>query len=315
MRTEIEQIAPSHADHIGYYKDKYIDALFAASKVVSQRKYDGERMLIHFLNGKVYCTSRHISKKTGKFAESQERLVDLPVLPSEFGYTVIDCECYANTWSEIAGVLHSLPERARELQKTVHPKFAVFDVLFFDGEDLRDKSYATRLAMVTAALNMIRDSRFHEPEQCLVYSRDEAFKVAAEQWNQGNEGVVIKAMNKAYYDKGAMLKIKRFETVDVVVYDWQPGTGKNADTIGALLVGYYDPETDTIKHVSKVNCGTDADRAYWKAYFEEMAFKPVRRVLEVKCQEVTEGSLRHPAYIRIRDDKDYRECTRESIFR
>lgn len=315
IRKEIEQISPSHADHISNYRESYLENMFNASKVIAQRKYDGERMLMHFLDGKVYCTSRHVSKKTGKFTECQEKLVNLPLLSSDMGYTVIDCECYADTWSEIASVLHSLPQRAIKLQEKITPRFVVFDVLFFDGEDLRDKSYSTRLAMVDTVLSLISDERFTKPEQWVVSSYRQAMFLAYSQWHLGREGIVVKAMNKSYYDRGAMLKIKRFETVDVVVYDFQPGTGKNSNTVGALLVGYYDPEADSIVHVSRVNCGTDADRAYWKKYFEENSFKPIRRVLEVKCQEVTESSLRHPSYVRIRDDKDYTMCTRDTIFR
>ena len=98
------------------------------------------------------------------------------------------------------------------------------------------------------------------------------------------------------------------------MYGYQPGTGKNVGVVGALLVGYYDETSGEIKPVSRVNCGTDADRKYWKEYFDKST-EPVRRVLEVKCQEITEKSLRHPVYIRIRDDKGYRMCTRETIFK
>lgn len=313
-RLDIEQIWPAHADHISYYKDSFVDDLFKVD-VTAQRKYDGERMLIHFLNGKVWCTSRRISKKTGRYQENQDKLANLPTLPSDFGYTVIDCECYADTWSESAAVLHSLPERALELQKSINIRFAVFDCLFYDGKDIRNDSYGCR--MMAAAIVMKhfleKDKRFHWVEERRVTSGEDAWKAAQEQWDLGREGVVIKAVDKAYYDKGAMLKIKRFETVDVVVYSYQPGRGKYEGVVGALLVGYYDPETDSIKHLSKVNCGTDEDRAVWQEIFNSN--KDVRITLEVKCQEITEKSLRHPVYVRVREDKDYHECTRNTIFK
>lgn len=311
-RTEIEQIWPAHADHISYYKQKFIDDLFADT-VMAQRKYDGERMLIHFLNGKVWCTSRRISKKTGKYQENQERLANLPTLPKDFKYTVIDCECYADTWSEAAGVLHSLPERALELQKTVNIRFAVFDCLFYEGTDVRETQYRGRIAMAERIIGLLHDSRFHWVEDRVVKNYDDAMAAAQQQWDLGREGVVIKALGKNYYDKGAMLKIKRFETVDVVVYGYQEGRGKYTGTVGALYVGYYEPETDTIKHVSKVNCGTDEEREWWRQVFEKT---PEPRItLEVLCQEITEKSLRHPRPVRVREDKDYHECTRDTIFK
>lgn len=311
-RTEIEQIWPAHADHISGFRDKFIDSLFT-SQVVAQRKYDGERMLIHFLNGKVWCTSRRISKKTGKYQENQERLVNLPTLAKEYDYVVLDCECYADTWSEAAGVLHSLPERAAELQKTINIMFAVFDCLFSNGRDLRDETYAYRRRVCQNILSIIHDKRFHFVEEKFVHSKEEAYAAAQEQWDLGREGVVIKPLGMKYYDKGAMLKIKRFETVDVVVYDYQEGNGKYTGTIGALYVGYYDPETSSIKHVSKVNCGSDAERQMWKDLFDvELAYG---KVIEVLCQEITEKSLRHPRYVRLRDDKDMTMCTRDTIFK
>jgi ATP-dependent DNA ligase len=124
-----------------------------------------------------------------------------------------------------------------------------------------------------------------------------------------------------------MLKIKRFETVDCVVYGYQVGRGKYEGTIGALLIGYYDVDSKKIIHCSKVNCGTDEDRDWWRDYFKANANyfdtdspfgiipQEKFKVIEVKCQEITEKSLRHPVYIRRRDDKSIEMCTKETIFK
>lgn len=313
---KVKQIYPAHADHISHYKEKDIAKIFSESQVIVQRKYDGERMLIHFNGKETYCTSRRFSKKTGRYMENQDKILNLPCL-EKLGYTVIDCEAYCDTWSESASILHSLPERAKELQLTTPLKFAAFDCLFFDGVDVREKPYSERLNYVHKLLNILNytlnDFRFHFPDQFLVDNINAAMKLAQEYLNAGYEGVVMKPLAYKYYDVGMMLKIKRFETVDVVVYDYKQGTGKYSDTVGALLVGYYEPETDRIVHLSKVNCGTDADRDYWKQQFNNNS--AIGKVLEVKCQEVTDKSLRHPVYIRIRDDKNYTMCTKDTIFK
>lgn len=309
----VKQIWPAHADHISGYKTWWLNEMFNNEACVAQRKYDGERMLVHFNGNNTYCTSRRISKKTNRYMENQDRLVNLPVLKG-LKYTVIDCECYSKNWSAIAGILHSLPERAAELQKETPVWFAVFDCLWYDGQDLTGLPYSERLRYVYYLLaNKIKDKRFHFVEQTYISSYEDAKIVAENEWSKGNEGIVIKSMDKAYYDKGAMLKLKRIETVDVVVYDYQQGNGKYSKTVGALLVGYYDPEKNDIVHLSKVNCGTDEDRASWKSLFDKDAAKGL--VIEVKCQEITEKSLRHPVYIRLRLDKDYKMCTRETIFK
>jgi len=313
---KVKQIWPAHADHISGWIGKWTDKIFTESKVVVQRKYDGERMLIHFNGNETYCTSRRFSKKTGRYMENQDKIKNLPHLEN-LKYTVIDCECYGNTWSDAVGVLHSLPERALQLQENTSIHFAVFDCLFIDGVDVRDQPYEVRLSYVHQILNMLNyqlnDFRFHYPEQFVVKNIDDAMKIAKEYWDEGKEGVVMKPLTYKYYDSGMMLKIKRFETVDVVVCGYKQGTGKYSSTVGALYVGYYDYDNNEIVSISRVNCGTDEDRRWWKEQFDNNT--AIGRVIEVKCQEVTEKSLRHPVYIRLRDDKTKDMCTKETIFK
>lgn len=315
LNYKVKQILPAHADHINYYKEDFINNLFNKGTVVVQRKYDGERMLVHFNKDETYCTSRRTSKKTGRYMENQDKIINLPKL--NLDYTVIDCEFYSDTWSDAVGILHSLPERAHELQETTTIKFAVFDCLFFDGTDVRDLPYEVRLQYVHQILNILNyqlnDFRFHFVEQFKVNNIYEAYKIARDYWNEGKEGIVMKSYVLKYYDKGMMLKIKRFETLDVVVCGYQEGNGKYQGLVGALYVGYYDKDTNNIVKISKVNCGTDEDRKMWKKWFDEGT--AVGKVIEVKCQEVTDKSLRHPVYLRLREDKAKEMCTKETIFK
>lgn len=323
--AEVKQLQPNHADHISYYKADFLKKMFEQEPVIAQPKYDGERMLIHFDGNNVYCTSRRISKKTNEFTRLDDKLPQLREKYQSsvhFDYSVLDCECYANSWSEAASVLHSLPERAVELQKTIDIKFAVFDCLFYNGKDIRSLPYKDRL---NAAYTLV--SNLHLPgmhmtafmdcshavndiaHSSLVNSFDEAMEDMAAAINEGYEGVVIKSLEKGYYDKAASLKCKKFETVDVVVCDYNVGTGKYANTVGALIVGCYDD--DKLVPIARVNCGTDADRDMWRDNWEELK----GTVLEVKCQEITGRSLRHPVYVRQRLDKNPAECTKDSIFK
>lgn len=318
------QIQPNHADHISGYREKYLKEMFENEIVVGQAKYDGERMLIHINNGEIFCTSRRFSKKTGRYMENQEKLPILktlldPVL--DLDYTVIDCECYAKDWSTAVGILHSLPERAIELQKTDSVKFACFDCLFYNGEDLREKAYYERLEKLRILLEIIDSEYIHtvkyinmfgmSTNKRVISTYSEAMLAMEIAIQNGFEGIVIKSLNRAYYDKGASLKCKKFETLDVVVYDYQLGHGKYNNTIGALKVGYYDEKLDKIIPVSNVNCGTDEERDFWRDNWSSLK----NSVIEVKCQEITEKSLRHPVYIRRRDDKDYKMCTKDTIFK
>ena len=312
---EVKQIWPAHADHISHYKESFINDLFKEGEVVVQRKYDGERMLVHFNGSKTYCTSRRISKKTGRYMENQDKIKELPTLEkNNIGYTVIDCEFYSDTWADAVGVLHSLPERAYQLQEEKSMWFAAFDCLFFNGEDLREKPYFERLTYLAYVLGFLEnDKRFHFVEQFKVNNIDKAYEIAKEYWDAGKEGVVLKPLSKKYYDAGMMLKMKRTETLDLAVCGYQEGRGKYVGVVGALYIGYFDDEKKEIVKVSKVNCGTDEDRRWWKEQFNNDT--AIGKVVEVKCQEVTDSSLRHPVYLRYRADKRAEECTKETIFK
>lgn len=328
MEYEVKQIPPNHADHISCYNDKFILSMFEQEAVIAQPKYDGERMLIHIDHGKVYCTSRRFSKKTGRYMENQDKLGALRFACKDFDvdYTVLDCECYAKNWSTIVGILHSLPERAEELQKLDTAKFAVFDCLFINGKDIRNEPYIERLRFAKQVVETIHyepmhliefmnndyqpDSRIYKATTIKSYLDWQTCMTKAVE-TYGFEGIVIKSLNKTYYDKGASLKCKKFETVDLVVIDYQQGRGKYENTIGALVVGYYEPETNSFVRVSNVNCSTDEERQYWKDNWTKLQYS----VIEVKCQEITDKSLRHPVYVRRRNDKDYAMCTKQTIFK
>lgn len=323
---KVKQLAPNHADHISHYKESYLEDMFENEIVIAQPKYDGERMLIHIDNGEVYCTSRRFSKKTDRYMENQDKLPILKEIFKNFkrGYTVIDCECYAKDWSTIVGILHSLPERAIELQKSTTAKFAVFDCLFFDGIDMREHSYDERLVFARTVVNAAQYEPLHLIEAIneegqidklenykILTNYNEAMKFMQQTIDNGFEGIVVKSLNRTYYEKAASLKCKKFETVDCVVCGYQEGNGKYTGSVGALEIGYYDPSSDKVIKISKVNCSTDEERERWNQNRE--AF--LNSVIEVKCQEVTAKSLRHPVYIRKRDDKDYRTCTKDTIFK
>ena len=324
---KVKQIWPAHADHICYYNDRFLQPMFKNEPVVAQPKYDGERMLVHFNKGEYYCTSRRHSKKTDRYMENQDKLPVLELIADDLAdldYTVIDCECYAKDWSTIVGILHSLPERAIELQEKDKARFAAFDCIFYDGKDLRELPYAVRLSYLVKLIDKINYEPFHlvrfmndahtigeMQNATLIESTSDWQECMENAVNAGFEGIVIKSLLKKYYDKGAILKCKKFETIDCVVIGFQDGRGKYENSIGALEIGYYDKAKNDFVKISNVNCGTDAEREA----INNCKLKYLYKVVEVKCQEITDKSLRHPVFVRFRDDKDYTMCTKDTIFK
>lgn len=305
----VKQLQPSYAYHAEYVKDKNIKKLFSTNEMIAQPKYDGERMLIHFDNGNTYCTSRRISKKTNRFNELQD---NLPTFHAtlDLDYTVLDGEIYSKDWSTVASITKSLPERALLLQQENEAKYAAFDCLFFDGEDVRELPYFERLELAKSVIKQLNKQHIHIAESTPVNSREHGIALMDEYISKGFEGAVLKHLNMKYDEKYAILKLKKSITVDCVVYDWTLGQGKYSETVGALKLGYYDKEKDDFVHIANCSPGTDAERENWFQNWHLMK----NTVVEVKCQELTKTSMRHPVIVRLRHDKTYEMCTRETIF-
>lgn len=305
------QIAPLHIDYHQCYKDELVEHMCTTDLVIAQRKYDGERCLLHFNHNQHWATSRRTSKKTGLYQEFQDCLPYLDDINLNLGYTVLDSECYGKDWSESAGVLHSLPVRARELQANgVVIKNAVFDCLYYDGEDISNKPYSYRYEKAKEVVELLNSKHIHIVENEIVKSFVDCEEKMNKFISEGYEGAVIKDMTAPYSQNGNYIKFKQLETVDVVVYDYKMGRGKYKDTVGALEVGYYDETTGKIVHICSTNPGPDANRDLFLNNWSEL--KNV--VVELKCQCKTKTSLRHPRFSRLRKDKDYTMCTYSSIF-
>jgi len=182
-----QQLKPNHATHLEYVNQKNIDRLFDTNFMYLQPKFDGERMLLHFDNDKTYCTSRRISKKTNEFRELQDSLPTFQFSVPNYGYTVLDGEIYSKDWSTIAGITKSLPERAIELQKENEAKFAVFDCLFYDGEDIRNQPYHNRLHYAEKFVEKINKSFIDVVETIHVQSLENS-NYATDRFNTKENG-------------------------------------------------------------------------------------------------------------------------------
>ena len=127
------------------------------------------------------------------------------------------------------------------------------------------------------------------------HSHDEIQQICESLWDQGYEGVVVKPFDGKWEPKrsASWLKIKAENDVDVRVTDVFEGTGKYQGMLGGLVV-----DVDGVE--CKVGGGfTDEQR---QTLWQE---PPIGRLVEVQYHEKTpDGSLRHPRFIRFRDDKD-----------
>ena len=204
-------------------------------------------------------------------------------------------------------------------------QYYVFDVLYLDGYDLRRVALEGRkaaLAQITAADGPIRYSE-HFPQGKALFS------VARQ---KGLEGILAKRRSSVYEERRSRewLKIKITQTVDCVIGGYTDPEGSR-EYFGSLVLGLYDKNGDLI-HVGQAGTGFDQSmlKQIWQVLkkretkvspfphgveaLRKVCWIKPELVAEIKFSEWThetaEGGmkLRAPVFLRLRDDKDPKEC-------
>lgn len=138
----------------------------------------------------------------------------------------------------IQKVIGSTPERANKIVEEIgYPIYNVFDVLFYDGIDIRNLPLKQRLwhleefYLLTEHLNPV--------ERVKTDSIEDAFKKIT---GEGGEGIVVKDLSLSY-DQSYWIRWKSVQTIDLVVLGFNPPNGRYKDQqVAGSLQGYlYDP--------------------------------------------------------------------------
>ncbi len=123
----------------------------------------------------------------------------------------------------------------------------------------------------------------------------------------GREGVMVNIADAPYECKRTknLLKVKRFNTADVRVLDWEEGTGANKGKLGAVIVEFIAP--DGQKYKCKVGSGFEKEE---REFFFAQPEKIVGHIIEIGYFELSKNqkdnafSLRFPTFKCLRDDKN-----------
>lgn len=311
-------------------------------RVFVEQKFDGHRALLHLDKhfDRAYLTSRHISKKTGLFTENGANVPHITMeaadvaTTKELEYTVLDGELIVPGYlfEAVQSVTGSLPAVAIDWQnKNQKAKLVVFDILFINGRDIRGLPYEDRKLHLESflkdnSLEYIHSAVYYEveaPEDIKLH-----YKSVIE---SGGEGLILK-IPTASYGYG-WTKMKKESTYDVVItgFDW--GEGKFKCMIGAVRFGIYIngqlTEIGKCSGMSDGNVGWCSDIGIpqpnrtgsyimaltndqpegSRAWFTNNRDKLIGRVIEVKGNGLTKhGAIRHPQFIRLRDDKNAEQC-------
>jgi bifunctional non-homologous end joining protein LigD len=208
---------------------------------------------------------------------------------------------------------------ARRRAATMPVVYMVFDVVHFDGHDLTSLPLDRRLDLLDQLFTDDQSWRRSVPS-------DDGVALLEVATRDQLEGVMAKRRDSRYVPgkrSPSWRKVKVRLHDELVVGGWLPGAGGRAGRLGALLVGYHDPD-GTFRFAGRVGSGfNDAeltrlgDELAARARDDDPFDPPLRRmdapgarfvqpelVVEVAYAGWTnDGRLRHPSYLGRRFDK------------
>lgn len=173
----------------------------------------------------------------------------------------------------------------------------LFDVLQVDERDVRVLPLTERKKILREILHgtdLEITSKLAKASKDITDYMDEVV-------GKGGEGLVVKNPSSAYGETNAWLKLKRFDTVDVFVIDYEETQEmKRTGVARSWYVGVYDDDDGQQVNLGKIG-----------AFVESVDPRKVvlGSVVEVRFQQLTEDKkLRGAFVLRVRHDKTPQEC-------
>ena len=294
-------------------------------------KYDGVRVLAFVTPSDVRLVTRNGKDKSQQFPEIVEALKAIATKKKKS--FVVD--------AEVIALMDGEPARFQELQSRMHVKeshvieryrtsapvaLALFDILMSGDKVLLGEPWSARRAELLRQLGKFTSDHIHITES----SEGDGKKMLEIARRQGWEGIIAKRVTSTYQPgerSRSWLKLKvEFRQEFVVGGFTEPRNSRQH--IGALLLGYFDRgHLIYVGHTGGGFTGSGLVEMYRRLKPLERKTSPfveVQRtnekahwvdpevVVEVKfSQWTTDGKLRQPIYLGIRDDKDPQEVGRE----
>ena len=299
---------------------------FSRSGWLFEMKYDGYRLIAGRDQNDVVLLSRNKRALTSSFPEIARALHALPYKHVVLDGEVVCCDASGRPnfqRLQKRGMLRrslDIQRAALELPAT----FVVFDLLAFDEYDVRGLPLVERKRLLKELIPAKGVLQYADH----IADRGEEFFRAAEALDV--EGMVGKKADSKYRAgrSADWIKVRASKHDDFIIVGFtDPGGSRSG--FGALHLANYD-EAGTLRYAGSVGTGFTAkmiDETYEsllpmkrkKAACEGAptgkghTWIEPRLVCEVKYLEWTEeGLLRHPVFMRFRDDKDPAECIRQS---
>ena len=230
----------------------------------AEYKLDGERVQIHYKDGKIVLYSRRLENITSYYPDILEKI------PKSLKTTDVILEAEAVAMNQDTGEFLPFQELMHRRRKydidRIVERYPItvnlFDVLYLNGKDLLDESYKTRRKKLEEITN--EDDYTKIVTQTIVHNENEIEDFLENGINAGCEGLMLKVLD-APYRAGARgsnwLKLKREyrnelgDSLDLVVIGAFFGKGRRTGKYGTLLLASYNQDRDMFESICKVGTG------------------------------------------------------------
>lgn len=287
-----------------------VELAAADGRYLADLKFDGVRCLAYIDDGVVTLVNRNHVDITRRYPDVVSRLATLfPTGQRVFdGEMLVFGEDGRPSFFGISKRDHDMsPAKTQQYVAQFPATLVIFDLLYFNGDDLRNTPYRARSVLLrTAGWPNAQADPHVQLTEC---SSDIAmmWQFVAE---HGLEGLVIKLDDSGYDGRRstAWVKLKPTLMLSAVItrYEFGKAGGHREHRIGALFLDLYD-EAGVPVEVGKVGTGlNDADLADLKRRLDAGE----TLVGDVEYQEYTvAGSLRFTSWRGLRTDLKPEECT------
>ena len=306
-----------------------VEKPFDDEKWIFEPKLDGLRVICRFDGTKVTLLSRNDKPQDFQFPEVATALRNALHAPAILDGEIVCFDEHGKpSFKELQQRFHITDADFVRRRMAEHPAYIyLFDILYFDGKDLRDQALTKRKQILRKAI-----SRWRRPLFWTEGVKAKGTALLKQTCREHGEGIVAKRLDSPYVStrSGAWLKIKCSGRQEFVIGGWTDRQRSRVG-LGALLVGYYSDDGERVIYAGKV--GTGFNRAMLLDLRQQLErigsstnpfdegdpptgdfvhwVKPIL-VAEIAFAEWTRhGILRQPRFEGLREDKKPTDVHRE----
>lgn len=311
-----------------------IPRVLSDKRWVVAEKFDGVRAMAYFVDGHIFYLSRNKSKGTGSYADKSDNLPHLDLNIPELNGTVLDGELIftgdyilsdgrevRSTSVCTSSIVNAGPLKAKQLQQ-IHGMiaFVLFDIPIYKGEDLRDQPLGRRRPYLTKVWKELHNRQpLFRIEELHVGEHADKEALYDSVVANGGEGLMYKDVTAPYSRSATSrplnwIKRKKRQTIDGYIIDYTPGEVGFKGLVGALVIAVTGENGEPF-HIASVTNLPLSLREEISDPEGKLKDRYYKQVVEVEFQELTDKSHRgrHATLLRWRPDKDWTDCTIESL--